>query len=678
MPLSTVVLQNLQFPQQEELATCTDLFYRDGCSRERWEDRIVIDDCRWDFAVDGGTVSEDRRLPFLANGETGPRSEASVHYDANARCLVVPAGETADLSCYFNMLSVEKWLELTYVENISLNLEVEGEARIDVLSYTLPGFESRAQVEAFDKRRRKGRAEPSLQTGTLNSVSCAQAARTSLLIPIGHPSVTLAGVTLTAKTETRLYGGAWLGSVESAFVRDADLYLVTTTFQREEYIRRNVAIMKAAFDKDAELAGHVRMVVVDNGRTLDPREFSDERIRVVPNINAGGSGGFARGMIEALHEPDKPTHILLIDDDVLVLPESIRRTRALLQVLKQEYHGYFISGAMLRLESMSVQHEDVGIISEHGGFRSKKGAHALTTVVDCAFNDTQWPTDDFEYASWWYCCIPMGYVTAKTLPAPFFIRGDDVDFSIRNEAGILSMNGICVWHKGFSQKFSASIEFYQVIRNSFILQAFHPRCAGIPFMDHFQILLTQQLNKLAYDYADLMLDALEDYLNGPSTLEQPNGAEILAEKAKSNAELAPLSAIWHGKADFGALFSKGKRGLPLSRLRRKLVTVSFNGHTQAQERLSDAMGFAPYDLEYSHEPLFFKKSVIGVNPLDASAVLRERDPRRFAEVQQRREHLVARYHDEGERIAKAYEDAYPRFTSLEFWEKHLGIESPSD
>lgn len=44
------------------------------------------------------------------------------------------------------------------------------------------------------------------------------------------------------------------------------------------------------------------------------------------NKNVGGSGGFTRGMIESIRQKPKATHVLLMDDDVVVLSESIKRT----------------------------------------------------------------------------------------------------------------------------------------------------------------------------------------------------------------------------------------------------------------------------------------------------------------------------------------------------------------
>lgn len=73
--------------------------------------------------------------------------------------------------------------------------------------------------------------------------------------------------------------------------------------------------------------------------------------QVIPNDNVGGAGGFTRGMITAMEQNPKATNILLMDDDVAVSPESIKRTYNLLRILKPEHREDMISGAMLNYES---------------------------------------------------------------------------------------------------------------------------------------------------------------------------------------------------------------------------------------------------------------------------------------------------------------------------------------
>ena len=104
-----------------------------------------------------------------------------------------------------------------------------------------------------------------------------------------------------------------------------------------------------------EIARSLTVHVVDNGRSLDVEGLSGGGVFIHPNPNVGGSGGFARGMIESIHQKVKPTHVLLMDDDVSVSPESIRRTYALLSIRREAYIDAFVSGAMLKLEKMCIR-----------------------------------------------------------------------------------------------------------------------------------------------------------------------------------------------------------------------------------------------------------------------------------------------------------------------------------
>ena len=53
-----------------------------------------------------------------------------------------------------------------------------------------------------------------------------------------------------------------------------------------------------------------------------------------------------------------------MDDDVVVLPESIKRTFRLFSFVTDEYKDAMISGAMLFLEDVALQYEDVGNITK--------------------------------------------------------------------------------------------------------------------------------------------------------------------------------------------------------------------------------------------------------------------------------------------------------------------------
>ena len=104
------------------------------------------------------------------------------------------------------------------------------------------------------------------------------------------------------------------------------------------------------------------MHVIDNGCTLPYKELSTDKVTISPNENVGGAGGFARGMIESMEQDVPATHVLLMDDDVEVSPESIMRTYNLLRIVKPEYSEAFVSGAMLNYEDVQDMKEDTGFI----------------------------------------------------------------------------------------------------------------------------------------------------------------------------------------------------------------------------------------------------------------------------------------------------------------------------
>ena len=167
-------------------------------------------------------------------------------------------------------------------------------------------------------------------------------------------------------------------------IREVELSLATTTCFKEDYIIHNMELLKhEILESDDEISRHFYIHVVDNGRTLEPEKYNCDRLTVHPNKNVGGSGGFARGMMESLHQQPKATHVLLMDDDVIILPESLKRTYTLLTLLKPEHQGKFIAGAMLAMEDMCVMHEDLGTVREDGEVCPVHGDLNVTELVHC-------------------------------------------------------------------------------------------------------------------------------------------------------------------------------------------------------------------------------------------------------------------------------------------------------
>ena len=151
-----------------------------------------------------------------------------------------------------------------------------------------------------------------------------------------------------------------------------------------------------------------------------------EWVHLVPNRNCGGAGGFTRGMLEAMDHKEKPTHVLLMDDDVMILPESLIRTYNLLKIVRPEYEHHFISGAMLFYEEMNFLYEDVGFMDHEGTYGPLKDRVDTRKIEDVLRCEEIIHEPKNAYAGWWYCCIPAEFVRKDNLPLPVFVRGDDV------------------------------------------------------------------------------------------------------------------------------------------------------------------------------------------------------------------------------------------------------------
>ena len=95
----------------------------------------------------------------------------------------------------------------------------------------------------------------------------------------------------------------------------------------------------------------------------------------------GGAGGFTRDLIEILEHNDifQITHILLMDDDIVIEPESLVRTFMLLCLLREEYLDAFIGGAMLRLDRQYIQVE-AGAVWDAGCLETAQNESGLAAV----------------------------------------------------------------------------------------------------------------------------------------------------------------------------------------------------------------------------------------------------------------------------------------------------------
>jgi galactofuranosylgalactofuranosylrhamnosyl-N-acetylglucosaminyl-diphospho-decaprenol beta-1,5/1,6-galactofuranosyltransferase len=188
-----------------------------------------------------------------------------------------------------------------------------------------------------------------------------------------------------------------------------------------------------------------------------------------------------------------------------------------------------VAGAMFYTDRPTVQHEKGAFFTRK--HTDKKILTALSHNTDLAQrvsvanNDLP---DKANYGGWWFFMFPISEVTFW--PFPFFVRGDDTDFSLSNQFHIVTLNGICSWSENFIHKITPSIS-YLAYRSWLALSFMHNTHAHIRFS--FRILLRTALSfgiKHHYGSMHAVLNAGFDALKGPSYFaEHPNPLTRIAE-----------------------------------------------------------------------------------------------------------------------------------------------------
>lgn len=141
----------------------------------------------------------------------------------------------------------------------------------------------------------------------------------------------------------------------------------------------------------------------------------------------------------------------------------------------------------------------------------------------CLYNERE---EKADYNAWWFCCFPISIVNSDNLPLPIFIRMDDIEYGLRNMRQLISMNGICVWHESFENKYAPYLEYY-IARNQFITNAFHCKWYGTGHLIKKMLgKCVQEVKVCQYKRADLYLQGILDFLKGPEWLAAQDGEKL--------------------------------------------------------------------------------------------------------------------------------------------------------
>ncbi|BDZ45913.1 glycosyltransferase [Naasia aerilata] len=307
--------------------------------------------------------------------------------------------------------------------------------------------------------------------------------------------------------------------------RSGTTSVAITTLNRGEYCAKLLADIGSRPDV---LALVDRVFVVDQGseKIKDAAGFAlaqerlGAKLRVIEQANIGGSGGFARGMFETL-EAGESDNVLLLDDDIAIEPESIRRAL--------KFGDYLTAPAIVGGHMFDMYDKSHLLAFAEGVERWNFMWGPITPpghdFATSNLRQTRWlhRRVDADYNGWWMSMIPVEVLRETGLSLPVFIKWDDAEYSLRAaERGFptVTLPGAAVWHiswvdKDDSQDWQA---FYHA-RNRLVAALLHspfPKGGGLTRAN--LALDLKHLLSMQYFAAAARAEAYRSVLAGPESL----------------------------------------------------------------------------------------------------------------------------------------------------------------
>ncbi|MBD1928170.1 glycosyltransferase family 2 protein [Trichocoleus sp. FACHB-90] len=425
---------------------------------------------------------------------------ASLNYQEDDKKIVLRQGGILSSNSYFNSFYEKFYTKYTTLSSIYYLLKLEGDFKVTV--YREVNGENNKEIISQDNFENCQFSE-SVKIPPINLLQDENAGRIYFEI--------------TCSSEQGAFKEAWIATDENK-TRDVSLGIIICTFKKEDYIKNTLT---AIFQDKLLETKDFKVFVVDNGRTLNEADFTQPKLKLVPNINAGGSGGFTRGLVEALAE-NTSSHFLLMDDDIELESQCIYRLFSLHEYAKTDFA---VAGGLLNLEKKHMLYEAGATYNEDSKTRgfapgSLTAANHNIDLRSSSSLNRLLVEEHIDYGGFWFFSFSKDVVEKIQLPLPLFIKIDDIEFCLRiKELGnkIVAFPSLAVWHQPASAK-KLNWETYYYIRNDLITYAIHYSIDYMDTVQHFTKVILESLSSFDYNHAEMVIKSFEDYIKGPGFL----------------------------------------------------------------------------------------------------------------------------------------------------------------
>jgi len=434
------------------------------------------------------------------------RLNTSAAFHAGFGLRLQPGG-TARFDTYFNALNIGKWHRECDLDGLYLSLSGTGTFVLTV-----------RQAEA---------GAPGAPGAVMFQEEVTLEKSTEFLVDLSRyhrsPPSSLIHFELKALTKSTFTGAAFL--TNAALQAPPRLAVSITTFQREAEVQGTVRRLEK-FLKTFDFKSHVHVFVVDNGHSA--KIANTKKVTCLQNKNLGGAGGFARGLLEA--EKAGFSHCAFMDDDATFHLENIHRAYVFLALSRTSRAA--VAGAMINNSTKWRLWENGAVFNRV--CRPVSGGTDLRDfdeILEMEQKSSEERPFNF-YGGWWFFAFPIAHVTHY--PFPFFVRGDDINFSLTNDFRINVLNGVVSFQDGFSEKESPQFLYldlrYHLVQHLTIdgLEISAISCARIALW-----FILRNAVKFQYESCDALLLAWRDVMRGPGFFTE--NADMVARRQDIDA-----------------------------------------------------------------------------------------------------------------------------------------------
>ena len=254
---------------------------------------------------------------------------------------------------------------------------------------------------------------------------------------------------------------------------------------------------------------------------------------------------------------------------------------------------------------------------------------------------------------------------------PIFIRGDDIEYGLRNMKHLILLNGICVWHEPFENKYSSFL-FYYIMRNRLIDNALHNMVMTKKYLKYtLKRQVYDEIRLYRYKNAHLIMRGVEDYFKGYDWLAKQDGEQLHKSVMGDGYKLQFIDDLESPIPFVFDKFSKSLEDIPSTNIFARAINhFTINGHY-----LSANKGYNVVPTVGTLQVSVFRRvGVLNYDYASRKGFVTMRDKNEFKKCKKRFKNLMKLVDSEYDKVNAQFASKGREMMSRAFWNKYLELE----